>query len=167
MEEKEHGPQGEDVEPGLAGLKLWAQRNDDPGKRPAAKLEAMVPGASPGTLRNAVPQVMSRERYTAAIKGAGIPARAAKTKPERVPISQLGAFQSSVNAERLASYVDDPTQIPKGKRAVHSGQPVDVPVVVRLDGKLLVHDGNHRVSAAILRGDRDIMVRVVDLDAGK
>jgi uncharacterized ParB-like nuclease family protein len=119
----------------------------------------------PGTVQNPLPRVMTRSQYVSAIRGTGIPRRVNKTKPTTVPLDQLSAFQGTVNAERVAQYAHDPGMVPEGKRAVHTGQLVDLPVVVRLEGRSIVHDGNHRVAAAKMRGEKTIRARVIDLDS--
>ncbi len=106
----------------------------------------------------------SADQMIAAIQGAGIPKRLDKIRPTSVPLDSLSAFQGTVNAERVAQYAHDPGMVPKGKRAVHTGQLVDTPVIVKLGGHNVVHDGNHRVAAAKLRGESSIKARVVDLD---
>lgn len=41
----------------------------------------------------------------------------------------------------------------------------DVPTIVKtIDGDLIIVDGNHRVAAAILKGNNKIVVRVVDIN---
>lgn len=38
----------------------------------------------------------------------------------------------------------------------------DVPLVVRYEGKLWLEDGHHRIAAAVIRGETQTMVRILD-----
>lgn len=66
------------------------------------------------------------------------------------------ATQEFVDAERLKTFLT--TEIkPSGDEAF--------PLVVRSGGKYYVHDGHHRVASAILNGEADVNVRLLDTDA--
>jgi hypothetical protein len=136
---------------------------EDPAR---ARMTVMAPGESEGTLAVPFPTT-TREAYLGQVRGAGIFKRAEQAPLVRVPLSSLMGIQRSVNVERLAKYVDDPTAVKPGTRGAHHGGLVDVPVVVRKGGKLYIHDGHHRLSAARVRGEKDARVRLVDLDEGE
>lgn len=142
-------------------LKMWATRTIE---NPAAvRMAAMTPGTVQGTMQVPFPTV-GRETYLSKIKGAGIFKRAEDAPVERVPLKELNGIQQTVNSERLAGYVENP-KVKAGTRAPGHGGLIDKPVVVRVGGKLYIHDGHHRAAAAKIRGDIDISSRVVDLDA--
>lgn len=143
-----------------AGLRAWAAKRADPV---SARLAGLEPGRYPGTVAVPLPRI-EHGAYKALIQGAGIPKRVEAAPVVRVPIGELTAIQGSVNAERLQRHLEDPRLIPKGARTPSSGMLKDRPVVVRLGDKSYLHDGHHRVLAAMLRGERDIKARVVDLE---
>lgn len=148
--------------PGHASdLKTWAgQMSKDPV---AAKMKALVPGTSEGTAKVPFP-IVGRETYLSKIKGSGIFKRAEDAPKVRVPLDKLTGIQQTVNTERLSKYVDDPKSVKSGTRAPGHGGLIDLPVVVKKDNKLFIHDGHHRLTAAKLRGEPDARVRFVNLD---
>lgn len=144
-------------------LRAWAKANAGAEDRTKSRLQALMPGGGYGTAEVPFPKV-ARDDYVKAIQGAGVYKRALDVKPSRVPLAALTAVQRTVNAERLEKHLGDPNLIPKGTKGDHRGL-VDHPTVVRLGGKHYIHDGHHRATAALVRGDKDILARVVDLDA--
>lgn len=124
------------------------------------RLEA---GERAGTLRVPFPDVAHAD-YLAMVRGRGIARLVDDAPVERVPLASLTAIQRSVNAERLEQHLDDPDLVPAGARKHGSGMLKDAPVVVRLGGKSYLHDGHHRATAALLRGETHVRARVVDLD---
>lgn len=147
--------------PGHAGVKAWAQAYSG-GRDVEARKAQLMPGQRDGTVR--VPfATMPHDEYKAAIKGKGIPARAAEAPIQIVSLSALTGIQRTVNTERLGDYVSGAAK--SEGRAVHTGMPKDLPVVVKLGGKMYIHDGHHRATAALLKGADSIRARVVDLDA--
>jgi hypothetical protein len=123
----------------------------------------LEPGERPGTARVPFP-VVDREAYLKAVRGKGIADRVEKAPIKRVPLRSLKAIQKTVNAERLAEHVADPNLIPEDARKHGSGMLTSKPVIVKLAGELHLHDGHHRATAALLRGEDSIKARVVDLD---
>jgi hypothetical protein len=147
----------------MNALKRWAVTFADPEERASARMKALPPGLAEGTY--VVPfKRGSRSEYLAKIKGAGVYKRADKLEPTPVKLSELTAIQRTVNAERLKQHLDNPGLIPRGKRAAGHGGVIDAPLVIRKDGQMWLHDGNHRATAAMLRGEDSINARVVDLD---
>lgn len=142
------------------GLRAWAEARSTPE---AVRTAGLEPGARPGTVAVPFPQVL-HEDYKAIVRGKGIPKRVEKAPTERVPLAQLTAIQKTVNVERLENHLADPHLIARGARKIGSGMKTDRPVVVRAGGKAYLHDGHHRATAAMLRGETDIKARVVDLD---
>lgn len=88
------------------------------------------------------------------------------TAPVRhVPLSKLVGYQRTVKAERVAEYAEDPSRTPElGPTHVLTGVPVDLPIVVWSGGRAHVHNGNHRSSARLQRGESLMPARVIDLD---
>lgn len=140
----------------------WAREEQLPPHERAGRLR---PGQQSGT--SGVPfQVVDRAEYLASIKGHGsIAARTHDAPIALVNLRDLHAIQQSINDERLAQHLDAPAGlVPPGSRAPGHGGLVDRPVVVKKDGRLFLHDGHHRLTAAHLRGQETAKVRLVDLD---
>ena len=153
-------PEAPSTGPG-AGLKTWASAHatDPVGTR----LKLLTPSLTPGTVQHPFP-VESRESYLASIKGAGVFKRAESAPVVRVPLKGLIGVQSTINMERVMQHASDPSKVAPGTRGAHHGL-VDHVVLVKKNGKLFIHDGHHRATAAALRGQMDIKARLVDLDA--
>jgi hypothetical protein len=85
-----------------------------------------------------------------------------KAPVERVLLKGLVSNgQESVRTDQVAHYISN-----KGDKGTRHGKAsTDHPIVVRVGGKEVVFDGHHRVTAAMLRGEKDIRARHVDLDA--
>lgn len=83
---------------------------------------------------------------------------------EDVKVSDLHAIQHSVKKPRLAEYIRHPDAVPIGTRGPRAGVPTDHPIVIRQDGKMMIHDGHHRCTAAFITGEKTIKARVVDFD---
>lgn len=144
----------------MSVFKLWADSSNKASYVVRLKLE---PSGKPGSSK--VPfEVADRDEYKAMIKGKGIFKRAEDLEPEEVPLKGLKAIQRTVNDERVAQHFEGGVYAP-GARAPGSGGLIDRPVFVLKNGKTYVHDGHHRCTAAILRGDKTISARVVRLDS--
>jgi hypothetical protein len=128
------------------------------------KMRLLAPGPIPGSLQHPFP-VKLREDYLELVRGKGIFKRAENVQPSKVPLAGLTAIQRSVNMERLAQHLEDPRLVEEGTRAAGHGGKVDLPVITKIGGKMYVHDGTHRCCGAYLRGQKEILARVVDLDA--
>jgi ParB-like nuclease domain len=73
---------------------------------------------------------------------------------ESVPIDRMIATQSHVTEMGLRQY-----RLPTTPKHAY-----DLPIVYRTDdGRLYIADGHHRIVAALKRGERSIMARVVDI----
>lgn len=83
---------------------------------------------------------------------------------EQVPVASLVAIQHTINAERVAQYVQKINLRRRGTRDPRHGGLIDLPIVVRIGGTNYLHDGHHRVTADKLLGARLVTVRYVDLD---
>lgn len=147
---------------GHPDLRAWAVSRSDPS---AARTVGLEPGRLPGTAVVPFPKV-EHEEYRKMIRGAGIPKRVETAPVEDVPLASLTSAQRTVNLERLEQHLEDPRLARRGSRAPSTGMLRDKPVVVRIGGRSYIHDGNHRSTAALLRGERTIRARVVDLDEG-
>ncbi len=71
-------------------------------------------------------------------------------KAERIEHRDMITGQLCVNPEKVQALLDNPTK----KR----------PVIHRWNGYDILFDGNHRVTADILRGDKDSLCLVMNLD---
>ena len=151
-----------------SSISQWAER--DPKMRRALSALAQLPRVKHGAQ---VPPPLipgDKDRYHAACEQAGHPGHLA---PEiaKAPIIEvvLGPFrcvQHSVNPDRVAQYLHKPNLVPKGARGEHGGL-IDLPIIVKAGGSVWCHDGTHRLSAAVLHGDKTIRVRYVDLDGAR
>ncbi len=146
-----------------SGLLDWAHASETAEKRASWRLKSLLKGERDGTVRHPFP-VTDREQYLKDIKGKNIPKRVDEAPIESVPLAELHGIQRSVNVERLAQHLEDEDLVPEGKRSPNAGMLVDLPVVVKMNGKDYLHDGHHRATAAWVRGERAIGARVVDLD---
>jgi len=143
-------------------LKTWAQkRTDNPVE---AKLASMREGDKPGTLVQPFGNI-GREKYKAIIKGQNIPKRVDSAPIKEVELKDLTGIQKTINAERLQQHLENPSLIPKGTRGPGHGMLIDKPVIVKKNGKMMIHDSHHRLTAMKLKGATTAKVRLVDLDA--
>ncbi len=83
-----------------------------------------------------------------------------------VKLDNLVAIQGSVHADEVARYIDNPERKEQGERHTKHGGLVDMPIVIRKNGREYIHDGHHRLTAAKLSGDSSSRVRFVDFDLG-
>lgn len=150
---------------GRSGLLDWAHASETADKRADWRLKSLLKGERDGTVRHPFP-VTDREAYLAKIRGAGIVKKVESAPVKSVPLAELHGIQRTVNAERLSQHLEDEDLIGEGQRSAHAGMLIDLPVVVKIDGKNYLHDGHHRATAAWVRGERAVGARVVDLDKG-
>lgn len=101
-------------------------------------------------------------KAVAGLPDAELNARIRAAPVRDVPLAGLVGIQRTVRPEVVRRYVADPTAPSRMNEHV----PTDLPVVVRAGGVDHLHDGHHRSSAALERGDAAIAARYVDLDAG-
>jgi hypothetical protein len=90
---------------------------------------------------------------------------------EHVDVAALTAIQETVSVARVKEHARNPG-LAGGRINPKTGNPKDLPIVVRLGAREFIHDGHHRLAAAWAKAptpfpDRPLMVpaRVVDLDA--
>lgn len=145
----------------MSGLRTWAgAKSSSVPVDPATKLQ---PGDKPGTLRHPF-RTIDRDEYLRQVQGSGIFKRAETAPIEDVRLADLHSPQKTVNAQRLDEHIANPALIPVGTRGAGHGGLTDLPTFVRVQGKVIAHDGNHRATANYLRGQKSIKARVVDLD---
>ena len=95
-------------------------------------------------IKNVVPQI-DRAKYMELRKQV---TKGPKEEVEKtLPINKLISDQPEVNSPGVKQYLTD----------THTIEPIDV---LEIDGKYYVEDGNHRVMAAIQRGDKTIKAKV-------
>lgn len=124
-------------------------------------LSDMPRGERAGSIRQPFP-VTPKADYAQLVKGTGIWERAKTAPIETVKLSDLNGIQNTVNKERVKQYIEDPADEATRKNE-HPG-PIDKILVVTKNGRLYIHDGHHRATAALLEGKATISARVVDLD---
>ncbi len=142
-------------------VRAWARRSVV--DRLGVRIRAMEPGARPGTALVPFPRIDAGE-YKKLVRGKRISERAEKAPVRPVPLAELTAIQRTVNLERLEQHARDPKLNRPGLRSPGHGGLVDLPIVVRQGGKSFLHDGHHRSVGALLRGERSVRARVVDLE---
>lgn len=81
-----------------------------------------------------------------------------------IPLAGLLGTQHSVKPPQVRKYIEDPDRVPLGTRDPEHGGLIDYPIVVQQDGKRFIHDGHHRLTAAVLMGEKAAKVRFVDFD---
>ena len=145
-------------------MKAWARnRMEAPKDMVYSRAGTLEDGAHEGTAKHPFP-VTDRQAYLDAVRGKGIAALTHKAPVGTVRLDKLNGIQQTINRERLGQHLANPRLIGDGTRAPGHGGLIDLPVVVRLGGKLIIHDGHHRLSAAQLRGDQTARCRFIDLD---
>jgi hypothetical protein len=149
---------------GRAVLSLadWAGATDSTVQLALARLEAL-----PHVEHGVEPPFEIGDKATYHAGHEGHLSKQIREAPIRsVPLQGLRTIQHSVNPERVRQYIEDPELLPGARHgAVGShGGPVDLPIIVRQQGTMWVHDGHHRLCAAKLSGDTSAKVRFVDLD---
>lgn len=157
---------GEPTEWNATNLKAWADAN---GERPIDRFElkakTLPDGIHEGTAKHPFP-VEDREAYLELVKEHGSIGKLSHSgQIGRIRLDAIHGIQHTVNRERLTQHMKDPALIPKGTRSSGSGALIDLPIIVKKNGKYFCHDGHHRLCAAHLRHDPDARVRLVDLDA--
>ena len=146
-------------------LKSWAksQPESTPEKLAIAKLGKMEATCAGKVL---IPfPIRDREVYEKAFGNKTINAAIAKSPVQAVPLDGLHGIQTSVNRDEVKDFIKDPNSVPRGKMSPRHGGPIDYPVVIQYRGERLIHDGHHRLTAALLRGEKTAMVRLTKLDA--
>jgi hypothetical protein len=148
------------------GLKDWAQAKNP--KEQAARHQAHqalreMPVSETGH-GVAVPfPFIDRSIYKAHVSNREMNHRIRLAPHVEIPLKGLMSIQHSVKPRLVDYYIDNPGPDPT---RVHpkTGTPTDVPIIVQIGGKMLLYDGNHRTTAAWLRGEKQIVARFVNLD---
>jgi hypothetical protein len=79
----------------------------------------------------------------------------------RVPLSSLIATQSYVTSKGVRSYKKQVPSVTAKRGGWHD---IDLPLIYMTDdGRAYIADGHHRLVAAFKRGDRDALVRIIDI----
>lgn len=94
------------------------------------------------------------EDEMAAKRGAFTAAEGA-TEVEDVPHNEMTTGQQCINPEKVQSILDEP---------IDETDDANLPVIHRWNGYNILFDGNHRVTADVLRGEPTSKCRVLDLD---
>ncbi len=80
---------------------------------------------------------------------------------ETVPLADLIVEQVGVENAGVKAYMDDPAKVSDSEES--DPRYNDGLIVVRSGGKLYLADGNHRATAGVLNGMKDMKAYVVDL----
>lgn len=139
---------------------------DEPEARALARLGKLAPSGRQGRVLAPIP-VGEDSPYDKVIGHKSLQRRIASAPIQKVPVGRLVTNgQKSVRVDQVAHYISNrgASGTRHGRESIH---PTDHPIVVRVGGRDVTYDGHHRVTAAILRGDRSIDARYVDLDGKK
>jgi hypothetical protein len=127
------------VERGLARLEALPRIVDPGEKIKATSVATPLRLASLSTANVIAAQMMAAE--------ADPSWREAKGPVRAVPLSKITTTQPHIERPAVAEYI-----------ATGDKKPV---VLVEYEGQLYLRDGNHRASAALLRGDKTVKARIV------
>jgi uncharacterized ParB-like nuclease family protein len=83
------------------------------------------------------------------------------SKPATVEISKLKSTQPTIEEAKVVALLG-----PKGLARLKEDAPADRPVVVKMGGEYYAWDGQHRLAAKQLAGEKKANVHLIDLDAG-
>ena len=145
-------------------LAAWTARAARAPEATALRKLAKLPPSATGN-GAAVPfPFRDRQAYKAEHTNAEIKAAIRKAPVQRIPLddARLYSIQHSVKPARVAQYIGDP-HLADGRVNPTSKTPADLPIVVEHGNDRYVHDGNHRLTAAVLEGHKTAMVRLVKL----
>lgn len=144
-------------------LAAWAH-SKDPAVDDAKQKLAAIPMSETGhgaqvpfpfANKNEIKSKFSNREINHAIRKASV---------TKISLKGLHSIQHSVHPKHVEEYIDHPNLIPKGQQHASAKVPVDHPTVIEYGGKRYLWDGNHRLTAKVLLGERDADVRLVKLD---
>lgn len=142
----------------------WLDRISRTSRTPEQALSLLR--SWPGGPNVATPmRFIDREAYESLMGNRELNALIDAAPTVMVPLANLVAIQHTVNAERVAQYIQNPKLRRRGLRDPVHGGLIDLPIVIRLNGISYIHDGHHRTVASKLLGANYELVRFVDLDA--
>lgn len=142
-------------------MQKWVQAQTEKTKDQALGELARMPSyGEPGHVRTLFPKI-DRDAYQQGVSNEEINTKIDNAPIQDVPLVSLIGIQASVSRERVASFIKDPNQLPKGKLDADHGGIVDHPVVVQKGDMNFLHDGHHRATAAKLMGKQTIQARVI------
>jgi hypothetical protein len=146
-----------------AATSKWLDRTSRASRTPEQALALLR--SWPGGPNVATPlRFVDRKAYEELVGNRELNALIESAPVIQVPVASLVAIQHTINAERVAQYIQKTNLRRRGMRDPKHGGLVDLPIVVRLGGTSYLHDGHHRLCAAKLLGARLETVRYVDLD---
>jgi hypothetical protein len=144
-------------------LATWAQARDPQVERAKAQLATM-----PISLTGRGAQVpwpwFDRKLIKAKFKNKEINRAITNAPIKEVDLDELHSIQHSVKPPHVLWYLDHPDAREEGHLNPKTNTPDDYPIVLQFDGKLIVWDGNHRLTALTLLRRSSADVRLVDLE---
>jgi hypothetical protein len=149
--------------PTQSATALWAGRRDARKVAAKAKLARMQTSSTGHGVAHPFP-VADKDVYKAKHTNEEINGAIDKAPIKDVPLAKIHAIQYSVKPGRVLTFIDRPDAVPPGYHDPEHGGIVDEPVVIKQDGKMYLHDGHHRATAAALMGDKTVKARLVDFD---
>lgn len=148
----------------MVDVRAWVKKQGDPAVARALAALAKLPASKkPGRVGIPFPVGDVESPYDKVIGHKSLQRRITTAPVEDVPTDKLVSNgQKTVRKDQVAHYIAHGDT----KGMDHGGKhPTDHPIVVKVGGKHVTFDGHHRVTAAILRGEKTVKARVVDLDA--
>jgi hypothetical protein len=146
-----------------SGTARWLDRQSRESRSPESALSLLR--AWPGGPNPATPfRFIDRKAYEDLIGNRELNALIEAAPVVDVPIVSLVAIQHTINAVRVAQYLEKPNMRRRGMRDPVHGGPIDLPICIHLGGVNYLHDGHHRLTADKLLGARLARCRYVDLD---
>lgn len=134
-------------------------------KARALKRLAALPSSSTGRGLQVPLPYRDKEAFRAGLSDEGINAAIRAAPILNLSIDGLSSVQHSVQPAEVRRYIVAPGAVPKSD----DPQPVprDLPIVLEREGLAgrILWDGNHRATAAVLRGESTIRVRLAKLPA--
>ena len=127
----------------LAMLKLWAKKQG-----PGDYNSGLMPNLFPDKDKHAIPKLSVEQLNSGVIVS--------------VDLDDLTSLQGTVKIDHVEDFIDNPNI--KGKTD-DIGVKRDFPIVVQYRGKKYVYDGNHRLAAWKMLGNKKANVRLVNLDS--
>lgn len=143
----------------------WAAAKTERTPAQALGELARMPSYGSSSLVQAPFPKIDKSEYLQGVDNAKLNAAIEAAPIKSVPLHKLRSIQGPVERARVAEFIQEPKQLPKGTRDPAHGGLTDIPVVVAKGEHLFLHDGHHRATAAKLLGKQSIQARYVTLPA--
>lgn len=143
-------------------LQAWASAEAAPQEEHAKELATAVAADAARAERHPF-QTTDRAEYKRAMEGKNMAELTHKATVTTLPFDVIHATQKRVSHERLAGHLSGDLRRHTGRQS-KSGALIDLPIAVKMGGKIYLQDGHTRLTAQFLQGARAARVRLIDLD---